>query len=148
MNCWDCRYQNGCSGATCYYDHLQEQREAQPDYDEEKYYMVDMCSGCAYTDKIFSKRGIDEYDLKHPENDVYRFMTKDEIEAGEGIRWDTEDSWLEDGKQEAVEIIARKGIAEVFSWWKDYDAMQLKMKSDIGFYNEVMRQAEEAGLKR
>ena len=148
MNCWDCRYQNGCDGAACYYDHLQEQREAQPDYDEAKYYMVDNCSRCAFTDKVFSKRDINEYRRKNLDDDLHSFMTKDEIEAADGIRWDTEDSWLEEGKQDAVEIIDRKGIAEVFSWWKDFDATKLVSKREIGFYNEIMRQAEEVGLKR
>lgn len=146
MNCLDCSYQNGCEGADCYYDYLQKQREDQPDYDEEKYYMVDNCDRCAYTDKVFSKRGINEYREKFPDDDMHSFMTKDEIEAADGIRWDTDDSWLECGKQEAAEIIVRKGIEEVFSWWEDYDFAQLKLKRDIGFYNEIMRQADEAGL--
>lgn len=148
MYCMYCRFQNGCDGAVCYYEHIQEQREAEPDYNEAKYYMVDECRRCAYTDKVFSKRDIDEYDRENPENDTYSFMTKDEVEADGSIRWDTDDSWMEDGKQEAVEIIGRHGIAEVFSWWKDFDATQFVLKLEIGFYNEIMRQAEEAGLKR
>lgn len=91
MNCFVCKYENSCEGADCYYDRLQEQREAQPDYDEVKYYMVNMCDGCARTDKMFSKRGIDEYRRKYPEDDMRIFLTKEDIEADGSIRWGTKE---------------------------------------------------------
>lgn len=92
MNCFNCKYENSCEGADCYYDSLQRQREARPDYNEAKYYMVDMCNGCAYSDKVFSKRDIDEYRRKYPEDDIRIFLTKENIEADESIRWDTKES--------------------------------------------------------
>lgn len=147
MACMNCRWGNGCDGAACYYDHIREQREAQPDYDESKYLLVDDCRKCAYTDHVFSKREIDEYIEKNPYDDMHSFMTQEEIEKDGSIRYDDDDSWMEDGKREAEEIIKSKGIKEVYGWWKDCDGTQLKLKSEIGFYNEIMRQAEEAGLR-
>lgn len=150
MGCTFCKYRNGCDGAACYYDEVQREREQQPDYDEKKWYMVDMCSRCAYTDKVYSKRDIDEHARNMPDgiDDMHEFLTREEIEADTSTRWDTDDSWLEDGKRDAEQIIAEKGLEEVFSWWKDYDRSKLTLKSDIGFYNELMRQAEAAGLKK
>lgn len=148
MSCLFCKYRNGCDGAVCYYEELQKKREAQPDYNEKKWYMVDECSRCAYTDKIYSRRDMDEHYRKVPNDDMNTFMTKEEIEQDAEIRWDNDESWMEDGRREAIEIIEKKGIEEVFGWWKDFDASELILKREIGFYNEIMRQAEAAGLKK
>lgn len=70
MSCLFCKYRNGCDGAACYYEELQRKREAQPDYNEKKWYMVDECRRCAYTDKIYSRRDMDEHYRKVPNDDM------------------------------------------------------------------------------
>lgn len=148
MNCWDCRYQNRCDGATCYYDHLKEIRESQPGYDEKKWYMVDDCRQMAFTDEVHSQREIDDYHDKNPNDDMNSFMTKEQIENDDSIRWDTDESWYEQGKKEAQECIKERGLKTVYRWYMEVHRKDFTLKSELGFYDEIMRQAKEAGLRK
>ena len=143
----NCRWDGRCDGVDCYYDHIRAEREAQPGYDEKKWYMVDVCRKCAYT-KAYSQREVDEYWDKNPEDDMDTFMTAEEIAADNEIKWETDEIWYQRGQEDARSIADEKGLEEVYGWWKDYDRNELKAKSDFGFFDELMKMAREAGLKK
>lgn len=146
MHCFNCRWVGDCEGAACYYDEIREQRESSPGYDDKKFYLVDQVNWCAYSGRMYSQREVDDHRDEVPYDDINGFYTAEEIAQKPDIKWDTDDIWYQRGQEEARGIYSDQ-FAKVFERWKGLDRNMLSFKRELGFFDELMKMAEEAGLK-
>lgn len=146
MNCFNCRWDGRCDGAVCYYDELRRERESRPGYDDKKFYLVDEINWCAYSDRMYSQREVDDHREEVPYDDINGFYTAEEVVQKPDIKWDTDDIWYQRGQEEARGMDSDQ-LAKIFGSWKGFDRNMLSFKSELGFFDELMKMAEEAGLK-
>ena len=84
MRCIDCRYNNGCSGSSCYYEEKEKEMmrklEADPEANEKKYYTLFCGYQVDFNDVKMSKIEVHNHRRDYPDDDMREFFTKEQIE--------------------------------------------------------------------
>ncbi len=142
MNCFNCKYENQCDGAACYYDDLYEQTKPKLEQDTNLYYRADSCNG--YTErKPYTALEKYQYHQQNPQDDLNAFITEDQVTSPEShYKWEDDPYWYYDGQQQTKTMITEHGIETVWKdWgWCNQKLSDMQILSDIGYLTEIQRQ--------